>query len=161
VVGDVHDLAEHLVRRVGDADVVPERLTHLHGTVGADQEGCGKNALGDLAIVLHHVAPHEEVVELVGPTELHVGVDGDRVVGLHQRVEELGQRDRVPGSVAFAEVVALEDAGDGRRAGQLYDVRHREGRQPLGVVANLGAIRVEDHVGLLEVGARVLLYLLR
>ena len=90
VVGDAHDLPEHLARWIRDADVVADGLAHLHGAVGADEERGGEDALGSLAVVLHHVAPHEQVVELVRAAELDVGVDCDRVVGLHERVEELG-----------------------------------------------------------------------
>ena len=39
--------------------------------------------------------PVEQVVELVGAAELDVGLDRDRVVGLHQRVEQLRDRDRL------------------------------------------------------------------
>ena len=74
VVGDVHDLPEHLVWWIRDADVVPQGLAHLHLAVGADEERGGEYALGSLAIVLHHVAAHEQVVELIRATELHVGV---------------------------------------------------------------------------------------
>src|SRR5215213_9689456 len=42
--------------------------------VGTDKQGCGQNDLGLFPIVLHYVASHEQVVELVRPTELHVGV---------------------------------------------------------------------------------------
>src|SRR5919107_5995039 len=58
VVGDVHDLPEHLVRWIRDADVVAQGLAHLHGAVGADEERGGEDALGSLAIVFHQVAPH-------------------------------------------------------------------------------------------------------
>ena len=71
---------------------------------------------------LHHRAAGEQVVELVGAAELDVGLDRDRVVRLHQRVEQLGDRDRLAGGEALREVVALEQLRDGQRAGQPDDV---------------------------------------
>ena len=75
------------------------------------------------------VAAREQVVELVGAAELDVGLDRDRVVGLHQRVEELGDRDRPPRGEALREVVALEDLRDGRRARQAEDLGEVELRR--------------------------------
>ena len=97
----------------------------------------------------HHVPPGEQVVELVGATDLDVGPDRDRVVGLHQRVEELGERDRLVRREPLREVVALEQLGDGERAGEPDDLGVRERPEPLAVVPDLGALPVEDAEGLL------------
>ena len=70
------------------------------------------------AVGRHDLAAREQVVELVGAAELDVGLDRHRVVGLHQRVEELGDGDRLVRGEALGEVVALEDAGDRGRPRQ-------------------------------------------
>ena len=98
---------------------------------------------------------------MVGATQLNIGVDGDRVEGLHQRVEKLGQGDLLPGSVPFAEIVPLHYPGHGRRPGELDNVRECERRQPLGVVSDLGMLPVEDQVRLLQVRLRISFYFLR
>ena len=77
-----------------------------------------------LAGLLLEVAAHQQVEQLVGAAELHVGLDLDGVVRLEQRVEELHQRDRGPPSLALGEVVALEHPGDRDVRGEV------EGRLP-------------------------------
>ena len=96
------------------------------------------------AVVRHHLAAGEQVVELVGAAELDVGLDRDRVVGLHQRVEELGDRDRLLRLHPLLEVVALEDPRDGDRPREPDDVGVGQLREPLAVVPHLGALGVED-----------------
>src|SRR5215210_3387399 len=161
VVGDAHGLPEHLARRFRHADVVADGLAHLDPAVRADEERGRDHALRPLPVVLHDLPAHEQVVELVRTTELDVGVYGDGVVGLHQRIQKLGQGDPVVRREALAEVVPLQDAGYGRRPGQPYQVGHRERGEPLRVVADLRPTTVEDHVSLIEVALRVLLYLSR
>src|SRR5215207_7953254 len=161
VVGDAHDLPEHLTRRVCYAYVVADGLAHLDLAVGADQERGRDDALGDLPVVLHHLPAHEQVVELVCTAELDVSFYRNGVVRLHQGIQKLGKRDLVVRGVSLAEVVAFQYAGQGRRPGQPYKVCHRQRRKPLGVAADLGPIAVEDQVRLLEVGPRVLLDLPR
>ena len=112
-VGDRERLAVHLVRRVGDADVVAERLRHLLDAVGADQQRHGQHHLLRLAVGGLDRAAHQQVEGLVGAAELDVGVDRHRVVALEHRVEQLEQRDRLVGGEALGEVVALEQLRDG------------------------------------------------
>ena len=106
------------------------------------------------------VAAGEQVVELVGAAELDVGLDGDRVVGLHERVEKLRHRDRLVRPDPLREVVALEDLRDGDRPGEPEHVGEVELREPLPVEAHLGAVAVEDQESLLEVRLRVAVDLL-
>jgi len=44
VVGNGHDLAEHVGGRLGDADVVAEAFGHFALAVEADEDGHGENA---------------------------------------------------------------------------------------------------------------------
>src|SRR5215207_6964622 len=159
VVGDAHYLPEHLARWVSDANVVADGFAHLELAVGADEERGRDDALRPLPIVLHHLPAHQQIVELVRAAELDVSVYGDGVVSLHQRIQKLCQGYWVVRGVAFAEVVPLQYTRYRRRPGQPYQVSQGERREPLGVVADLGPFAIEDHVGLLEVGTRVLLYL--
>ena len=98
----------------------------------------------------------QQVEGLVGAAELDVGAHGDRVVALHERIEQLEDRDRRLRRPALGEVVALEQLGDGRRARQAEEVLHAH-VQPLGVEAHLEQLGVvAQHLeGLLLVGARV------
>ena len=71
---------------------------------------------------LHHVAAGQQVVELVGAAELDVRLDGDRVVRLHERVEQLRDGDRLLRREPLREVVALENPRDGHRPRQSKDL---------------------------------------
>ena len=79
---------------------------------GAHEERSRERDLRLEPVGLHHVAAGEQVVELVGAAELDVRLDGDRVVGLHEGIEELRHRDRGLGREALLEVVALEQPRD-------------------------------------------------
>jgi hypothetical protein len=131
VVGDREGLAVDLLRRVGDGDVVVERLRHLLHAVGALEDG---HAEGDLRLEaggLLEAAPDEQVEKLVRAAELDVRLDHHRVVALRQRVEELVDRDRLAALVSLLEVVPLEHARDGVAAGELDHVGERHRGQPV------------------------------
>src|SRR5204862_2449977 len=85
----------------------------------------------------------EEVVELVGPADLDVRFDRDRVVRLHERIEELGDGDRLVLAEAFREVVSFEYSRDRDRATEPHDVRVRELAEPFAVEADFGPVAVE------------------
>ena len=78
-IRDAHQLAELLRRRLGDGDVVAERLAHLLHAVGADEQRDGEHRLRRLTARALQF-PADQVVEgLVGAAELDVGADLDRV----------------------------------------------------------------------------------
>ena len=155
IVRDAHQLAELLGGRFGDRDVVAERLAHLLDAVGADEQRHGEDGLRLLAAGALKFPPDQVVERLVGAAELDVGANFDRVDALQQRVEELGQADRLPAGEAAGEVVALKQLGDGDLPGVAEDVGEPHRRQPVGVVDDLGALGVEDAHQLVEVAARV------
>ena len=66
----------------------------------------------------------------------------------------------MPGGDPLGEVVALEELGDGQRAGEPDDVGERQLGQPFAVVAHLGPFFIEDLERLLEVRLRVCVDLL-
>ena len=70
---------------------------------------------------------------------------------MHQRVEQLRDRNRLPRGHPSGEVVALEHAGDRDHPRQPDDLRVAQLREPLAVVAHFGARGVEDHHCLLEI----------
>jgi hypothetical protein len=143
-------------RLVGDADVVAERLGHLALSVDPDEDRHRQDRLLGLAVGALDVAPEQQVELLVGAAELDVGVHGDRVIALQQRVEQLEHRDRLACREAFGEVVALEQLRDRRRAQQREQLDHRH-VQPLAVAPHLQqlGIGVEDLQRLLLEGGGV------
>ena len=107
LVGDGHDLPEHIGRLVGQANVVAVALRHLLHAISALKQWQREADLGLHAHLLHELATGEQVEQLVGAPELHIGLDDHGVVGLHDRVEELVQADGLARRVAVVEVVAL------------------------------------------------------
>ena len=106
--------------------------------------------------------PADQQVELlVGAAELDVGLERDRVVALHQRIQELVHRDRLPGLVALGEIVALEHAGDRVLGRELDHARGAHGAEPPGIEVNDGLFGVQDLEDLVLVGPGVGLHFLR
>ena len=136
-----------------------QALAHLLYAVGAREKGHHEALLGALAHHLLQVAAHEQVEPLVRATELDVGVHGNGVVGLEQRVEQFGDGDGLIGGVPLREVVAGQYLGHGEAAGKPYHVRQREGSEPVALQARLGPGAVDDLEELREVRLGVLEYL--
>ena len=153
LVRDPHRLAELLFGRVGEPDVVAERGAHLlrrRARAGA-ASSAPPAARGRRPA---YVAAGEQVVELVGAAQLDVGLDRDRVVGLHERVEELRDRDRrsAPRSAS------AKSSRSSSRATVIVRVRRTTSAkssfdEPLAVEAHLEPLRarVDDLRRLLEV----------
>src|SRR5262249_42857757 len=80
--------------------------------------------------------------------ELDITVENHGVISLEQRVQELVDVDGAFGRVTFREVVALEHSSNGVLRAELHDFEGRELAEPLGVVADHGAIFIEHLEGL-------------
>ena len=118
LVADRHELAEHLVGRLGDADVVAEALRHLLDAVQPLEQRRRHDHLRLEPVARHDVAADVEVEQLIGAAELDVGFEEHRVVRLRERIEELVHGDRLAGLVALLEVAALEHLRDVVARGQ-------------------------------------------
>ena len=153
-VRDAHRLPVHLLRRLGHPDLVAEGLRHLPLAVDPGEDRHRERDLLGLAVRALDVAPEEQVELLVRAAELDVGANRDRVVALHERIEQLEDRNGLTRGEALGEVVALEDLRHGRRAREAEELLHGH-VEPLGVEPHLGLLAVEDLEGLLRVRARV------
>ena len=88
--------------------------------------------------------PADQQVELlVGAAELDVGLQRDRVVALHQRIQELVHGDRLVRGEALREIVPLQHPRDRVRRGQADHPGGAQRLAPLGVVADLGPRGIE------------------
>ena len=152
VVGDRHHLAEHFLRRFGDADVVAVGLRHLLHAVGAFEQRHGKHDLRRLVVVALELASHEQVEFLVGAAEFDVGLERHRVVALRDGVEQLVHGDGLLFGEALVEVLALEHLRDGELGGQAHEAFVAELVQPFAVEADFGFVAVENFEDLRLVG---------
>ena len=119
--------------------------------VEALEDRRGQHHLPAQAVARHEIAPEEQIEQLIGSPELDVALEGDRVVGLQERVEELVDVDGPVLGVAQGEVVSLEHARDGALGHQLHHVARAERVEPLAVGAHLGDGAVEDLEALVRV----------
>ena len=154
-VGDRHQLAEHLLRRLGDADVVAERLRHLLPAIGALEQRHGDDALRLLAEILLQLAADQQVEFLIGAAELDVGLHRHRVVALHQRVQQLVHRDRVVAFESPIEVIAFKQAGERVACGEPDHPLGAELVRPFRVEQDLRFFGVQDLEYLVPVALRV------
>ena len=139
-------------RRFVDADVVAQRLGHLVDPVQPFQQRHGQDALGRLAPLALQLAPHQQVELLVGAAQFDVGLHGDGIVPLDQRIEELVDGDRLLAGKALVKVVPLQHAGHGALGGQGDHAAGTQLVQPGGVEDDLGLFRIEDLEDLFLVG---------
>ena len=143
-VGDRHELAVHVVGRVGDPHGVAQRLAHLLAAVDPVQDRRRQHDLRLLAEAALHVAADQQVEVLVRAAQFDVGAQRDRIVRLHQRVEELVHVNRHAVPKALREIVALQQARHGVVAAQADDIGRRQRVQPLRVEPQFGPVRVEN-----------------
>ena len=162
-VGHLHELGEHLVRLVGQADVVVQALGHLLGAVQADQQRQGHDDLRFLPVVALQGAAHQVVEQLVRAAQFHVGFQCHAVVALRERVQQFVNGDGHAALEALAEVVAFHDARDRVAAGEADHVGVPHGFEPLAVVADFQhlALLAQDQAALLQVALGVLARLLQ
>ena len=101
------------------------------------------------------IAAHQQIEHLVGAAELDVGSYGHRIVCLEQRVEKLGDGYGVVLREAAGEVVALEELGHGKLAGQSYHVGQAERPEPVALPSDFSAVAVHYLEELRQVGLGV------
>jgi len=108
------------------------------------------------------VASDEIIESLVCAAEFDIGFYDDRIIGLHQGVEELVYADWPARFVANLEGIALEHPGHCHGTGELDNVGEVQLGKRFGIVANLEFFFgcVEDFPRLGEIGFCVLLDLL-
>jgi hypothetical protein len=94
LVGQAHHLAEHLVRRLVDADVVAERLAHLLLAVQPNQQRHQEHHLRLLPVLALQVAPDEVVEALVAAAQFHICLNRHRVIALTEWVEDFVHAQR-------------------------------------------------------------------
>ncbi len=152
VVADGHDLAEHLGRGLVDADIIAQAFAHFLDAVQPFQQGHGQDHLGFLPVMALQLAADQQVELLVAAAQLHVGLQGHRIVPLHQRIKQFVDGNRFPVLVALGKIVALEDAGHRIGGGQLDDLHRRHDAEPARVEIDHRFFRVKELENLFLVG---------
>ncbi len=149
------------IRRLSNADVVPQALAHLLAAIGPHQQGGHKALLGRLP---HHgleLPAHQEVKLLVSAAKLNIRLYRHRVVGLEQRVEQFGQGNRAPLVISLAEVISGQKLGDGKLAGKPDNIAKVKIVKPLALPPYLGLFPVNYLEKLLHIGIGISSHLLR
>ena len=88
-VAGAHHLAEHHLRSLIHAHVIPVGLGHLPHAVQTFQKRHRHGDLRQHAFLLLKVAAHQDVEKLVRPAQLHVRTDFHGIPALHNRILHL------------------------------------------------------------------------
>ena len=107
---------------------------------------------GFLAVFALDVAADEQIKFLLGGAEFDVGFERHRVVGLQQRIEKFVDGDGQILREARAEILALEHAGQAILGAETDHFVAGEFAEPFAVVADLGALAIQNLVDLFEIG---------
>ena len=110
IIRNRHHLAKHIVGRIRNADVVLLALAHLLYAVKPHQKRHRQNALRLLTILALQFTPDEQIEALIGSAEFQICLQGDRIVALHERVQEFVHRDRQFFLEALGKIIALHRA---------------------------------------------------
>src|SRR5207245_2014332 len=95
-----------------------------------------------------YLAAEQQVEKLIRASDLDVGVDGDRVECLVERIQDLVRADGRASLEAVGEVLALEHLLESRLAKQSQHVGALHLAEPFGVASNLELVAIEDEMDL-------------
>jgi len=123
-------------------DIVAEALAHLAHAVGALQQRQRQRHLGFKPHLFLELTPGQQVEYLVRPADLDIGLDFDRIVSLHDRVEKFVQTDRLLALVALHEIVPRQQARHREPGGQGQDPGEIKRLEPFSVVTDFETRRV-------------------
>ena len=136
-------------------------LTHLIDAIKAHQQGHREDALRFLAILALQFAAHKQIEALVGTAEFQIGMKSDRVVALHQGVDQFVHGNRKLFGKTLGKVIAFEQSSHRVAAGKLNEARSAQLVAPFGIPAHFGLFDVDDVSSLFEIGFGVDLNLFR
>ena len=139
-----------------DTNVVAEALGHLVDAVRADQQRHCEHDLGLQSILLHKVAADEQIEYLIVATKFDICFQGDRVVGLNERIEEFVEADRLIFGESGSEVVPFHHASQRVATGQLDDPLRAELAEPTAVVIDDRGLPVKYLEDLFLVALKIL-----
>src|SRR5262249_14990005 len=109
VIGNAHDLGEHVISRLSNPDVISQTLTHALLTVEAAEARKRDANLRLLSGVALQVPHDHQAKELLAAAQLDIGSDFYAVPALHQRIETFMQINGGAGLPPFGEIVAFQD----------------------------------------------------
>ncbi len=92
---------------------------------------------------------------MIGAAEFDIGAEGDRIIALDERVEQLVDADWDSALKPFGEVVALHHLGEGHLGGEPDKLLRSEAVHPTGVEVDPCPIGIEQLEDLLLVGLGV------
>ena len=107
----------------------------------------------------HHalqLPANQQIEHLVGAAELYIGLDGNGVVGLQQRVEQFRDGDGFLVGEPGGKVGPLQELSHSEHAGQFKDVGQAELPEPLTLVDHFSPVLVHHLEELTEIGLSVL-----
>ena len=154
-VRDAHELAEHLLWRVGETHIVAEGFRHLLHAVQTFQQRQSHANLGIHALFLLQITADEDVEKLVAAADLHVCTHHHTVPALHDRILKFMQAHLGAVGHAALEIFALEHLLERHASIQLDHFHEAHFFEPGAVEHDFCPFFVEHQESLLRVGLRI------
>lgn len=101
VVRQVEHLGKDHARGFVNANVIAGGLAHAQHAIRAHKDRHCEHNLRAHSVRFHELAPRHEVEELFCAAHLHIRLQRNRVISLHQRIEELLQANGITLGVAL------------------------------------------------------------
>jgi len=107
--------------------------------------------------VLLDDAARLEIEKLVGAADLDIRLDSDRVIALHERIEEFAQRDLYAFFKSLGKIAARRHLLDREAFCQFRDLLEAELVEPFRIVMDLGRAEIDDLACLVEIAFEIIL----
>ena len=114
LIADRQHLAEYIIGRLGDTDIISQRLAHLVDPVQTFQKRHSEDNLWFLVFGALQISAHKQVKQLVRTADFYIGLQGNRVIALDQWIKKLMNRDRAVRLKPFLEIIPLKHTGNGQ-----------------------------------------------
>src|SRR3989344_3694076 len=158
-VGHGHQLAEHIVRRIRERNVIANTLGHLLDAVSPNEKCRGKDLLLRHTEASLNAAAHQEIQKLVMPADLNIGLHRNGIIPLKQRVERFQGGHIASRSEALSEILALHHLLNARGSGKSQEGLQAALLIPRAVVIHLSFLHINNLSCLSEICLLVLLHL--
>ncbi|MNC34572.1 hypothetical protein D3C75_830100 [compost metagenome] len=131
LIGNGHGFAEYFPGLFINADVVAQAFAHFVDAVQPLQKRHGHDYLGRHSVLLLQRSAHQQIEGLVRSAQLHIRLQRNGVIPLHQRVKELMDMDGLAAGVALLEIIPLQHPGYCGFGRQPYHIGKGQRSQPL------------------------------
>src|SRR4029453_6372391 len=151
LIGNAHQLPEHVWRGLVDRDKIAEALAHFFGAIQALENWKEKDDLLRQTFLPLEVAAYQDVKKLIRSAKLDIRFHHHRVPALHDRILNFVCADGLVVVNPGTEVLALQHLLQRNSTVQADDVFERHRSKPVAIANGLRARRIQNLERLLAV----------